>query len=160
MREYDTEALKTVLAPWAYLASVLYHDVFWYPVIAKKKMAEVLDSVWGRLFANWSAVSADEQGYALLCDFGYAKQIASHRPYTKCGTDGLTHLLPYAIARTRQGGAGGGGRCHRRQRHQEATYRRPGAPSWAPPVPRSSVSARSSLRRRWLRRRVSRKRRA
>ena len=29
----------------------------------------------------------DEQGYALLCDFGYAKKIASNRTYTKCGTD-------------------------------------------------------------------------
>ena len=25
-------SLKTVLAPWAYLASVLYHDTFWYPL--------------------------------------------------------------------------------------------------------------------------------
>src|SRR5260221_179704 len=25
-------SLKTVLAPWAYIASVVYHDSFWYPV--------------------------------------------------------------------------------------------------------------------------------
>ena len=25
-------SLKTVLAPWAYMASVVYHDSFWYPV--------------------------------------------------------------------------------------------------------------------------------
>ena len=25
-------SLKTVLAPWAYIASVIYHDSFWYPV--------------------------------------------------------------------------------------------------------------------------------
>ena len=24
-------SLKTVLAPWAYMASVVYHDSFWYP---------------------------------------------------------------------------------------------------------------------------------
>jgi hypothetical protein len=41
-------SLKTVLAPWAYMASVLYHDTFWYPFLAKKKMAEVLDGAWGR----------------------------------------------------------------------------------------------------------------
>ena len=29
-------SLKTVLAPWAYIASVLYHDSFWYPVNAKR----------------------------------------------------------------------------------------------------------------------------
>ena len=28
-------SLKTVLAPWAYIASVVYHDSFWYPVLAQ-----------------------------------------------------------------------------------------------------------------------------
>ena len=56
-------SLKTVLAPWAYLASVIYHDSFWYPFIAKKQMAEVLDSAWGRLFRQWETAIADEQGY-------------------------------------------------------------------------------------------------
>jgi uncharacterized protein (DUF362 family) len=56
-------SLKTVLAPWAYVASVLYHDSFWYPLIAKKKMQQVLASEWGRLFHNWRKVAPDEQGY-------------------------------------------------------------------------------------------------
>ena len=33
-------SLKTVLAPWAYIASVVYHDSFWYPVNAKRMMQE------------------------------------------------------------------------------------------------------------------------
>jgi hypothetical protein len=56
-------SLKTVLAPWAYMASVLYHDTFWYPFLAKKKMAEVLDGAWGRLFRAWETLTADEQGF-------------------------------------------------------------------------------------------------
>ena len=28
-------SLKTVLAPWAYIASVIYHDSFWYPMNAR-----------------------------------------------------------------------------------------------------------------------------
>jgi uncharacterized protein (DUF362 family) len=56
-------SLKTVLAPWAYLASVVYHDSFWYPFIAKTQMQQALDSEWGRLFRNWDTVSADAQGY-------------------------------------------------------------------------------------------------
>ena len=28
-------SLKTVLAPWAYIASVIYHDSYWYPVNAQ-----------------------------------------------------------------------------------------------------------------------------
>ena len=56
-------SLKTVLAPWAYMASVVYHDSFWYPVKAKKMMHDVLDSVWGRLFRHWEVVKADDRGY-------------------------------------------------------------------------------------------------
>ena len=28
-------SLKTLLAPWAYMASVVYHDSFWYPLKAR-----------------------------------------------------------------------------------------------------------------------------
>ena len=56
-------SLKTVLAPWAYIASVIYHDSFWYPVNAKKMMREALASPWGRLFRNWETVTADANGY-------------------------------------------------------------------------------------------------
>jgi hypothetical protein len=45
-------SLKTVLAPWAYIASVLYHDTFWYPT-HQKIVRELLHSEWGRLFRNW-----------------------------------------------------------------------------------------------------------
>jgi hypothetical protein len=55
-------SLKTWLAPWAYVASVAYHDAFWYPRYAKTKMQPVLESPWGRLFANWGQVPADAQG--------------------------------------------------------------------------------------------------
>jgi uncharacterized protein (DUF362 family) len=56
-------SLKTVLAPWAYLASVVYHDSFWYPVMAQRMMRTALQSDWGRLFRNWETVQADEAGY-------------------------------------------------------------------------------------------------
>src|SRR5205085_1516367 len=46
-------SLKTVLAPWAYIASVVYHDSFWYPLKAKALMREALASPWGRLFRGW-----------------------------------------------------------------------------------------------------------
>ncbi len=56
-------SLKTVLAPWAYAASVIYHDMFWYPFIGKKKMQLALESEWGRLFRNWESLTPDEQGF-------------------------------------------------------------------------------------------------
>jgi uncharacterized protein (DUF362 family) len=56
-------SLKTVLAPWAYIASVIYHDSFWYPYNAKRMMREVLDGPWGRLFRNWESVAPNAEGY-------------------------------------------------------------------------------------------------
>ena len=59
-------SLKTVLAPWAYLASVLYHDMFWYPTKGRLAMRDVLDSDWGRLFRGWEQTVADDDGYQLV----------------------------------------------------------------------------------------------
>ena len=56
-------SLKTWLAPWSYIASVLYHDSFWYPLRARRAMDEVLTSEWGRLFQNWEHVQPNELGY-------------------------------------------------------------------------------------------------
>lgn len=61
-------SLKTILAPWAYMASVIYHDSFWYPFLAKKKMQEVLASNWGRLFRNWENLTPDEKGFPHVGD--------------------------------------------------------------------------------------------
>ena len=56
-------SLKTVLAPWAYVASVLYHDTFWYPTKGRPVMREVLGSDWGRLFQAWEQTTPDAHGY-------------------------------------------------------------------------------------------------
>ena len=63
-------SLKTVLAPWAYIASVVYHDSFWYPLKAKQMMAAVLQSPWGRLFRHWERVSPDARGYPVIPEEG------------------------------------------------------------------------------------------
>ncbi|MFQ5461609.1 MAG: DUF362 domain-containing protein [Phycisphaerae bacterium] len=56
-------SLKTWLAPWAYIASVLYHDSFWYPFLGRSRVREALRSPWGRLFHAWDSAVANEQGY-------------------------------------------------------------------------------------------------
>jgi uncharacterized protein (DUF362 family) len=61
-------SLKTVLAPWAYIASVIYHDSFWYPVNAKRMMREVLEGPWGHLFRNWERLTPDADGYPQVGD--------------------------------------------------------------------------------------------
>jgi len=56
-------SLKTVLAPWAYVASVVYHDSFWYPLKARRAMRAALGSAWGRLFRHWEHATPDADGY-------------------------------------------------------------------------------------------------
>jgi hypothetical protein len=56
-------SLRTWLAPWAYVASVLYHDFFWYPFKSKRAMTACLRSEWGRLFQNWGKVPARPDGF-------------------------------------------------------------------------------------------------
>jgi uncharacterized protein (DUF362 family) len=58
--------LKTVLAPWSYIASVVYHDSFWYPLHGEKQMHSVLKSDWGRLFCNWEHLTPDERGFSIV----------------------------------------------------------------------------------------------
>ena len=45
--------LRTALAPWSYAASFLYHDVYWYPLIGRRRVKEALKSEWGELFARY-----------------------------------------------------------------------------------------------------------
>ncbi len=59
-------SLKTWLAPWAYIASVLYHDLYWYMRNRRKKMAQCLESEWGRLFQNWGEAERTDQGFEAI----------------------------------------------------------------------------------------------
>ena len=61
-------SLKTWLAPWSYLASVAYHDLYWYPRNGNNVVFEVLQSDWGRLFHNWQYLVPDENGFKELGD--------------------------------------------------------------------------------------------
>jgi hypothetical protein len=61
-------SLKTWLAPWAYVASVVYHDMFWYPRYGEARIRAALESDWGRLFANWGAVAETADGRGFVVD--------------------------------------------------------------------------------------------
>jgi uncharacterized protein (DUF362 family) len=65
-------SLKTWLAPWAYVASIAYHDYYWYPFVGKERVEEALFSEWGRLFFNYENLTPDEQGWP---DVGPSPQI-------------------------------------------------------------------------------------
>jgi hypothetical protein len=70
-------SLKTWLAPWAYLASIAYHDWFWMPFIGHRRVEQALASPWGRLFARWEQLAPDEQGWKLPAE------IPSHKAHER-----------------------------------------------------------------------------
>jgi hypothetical protein len=76
-------SLKTVLAPWAYMASVVYHDSFWYPVKARYMMEQVLDSDWGRLFRNWETLAPDANGFPTVGADGARIERTGFKAFTK-----------------------------------------------------------------------------
>lgn len=47
--------LQTLIAPWSYLASTLYHDWYWYNFIGKKRVANFMKTGWGKLFKEYSS---------------------------------------------------------------------------------------------------------
>jgi uncharacterized protein (DUF362 family) len=45
--------LRTVITPWSYAASRLYHDVYWYNLVGKKRVKQALGTKWGKLFLEY-----------------------------------------------------------------------------------------------------------
>jgi uncharacterized protein (DUF362 family) len=45
--------LRTFITPWSYLASVVYHDWYWYPFVGKRRVAEAMHTGWGKLFQQY-----------------------------------------------------------------------------------------------------------
>ena len=49
--------LRTPLVPWSYFASNLYHNVYWYPFVGRKRVEAALQTKWGRKFDEYGAES-------------------------------------------------------------------------------------------------------
>ena len=64
LRPVQKFLLQTVLAPWSYAASIVYHDWYWYPFVGKKQIDGAMQSEWGRLFRNYENLQPDDQGFA------------------------------------------------------------------------------------------------
>ena len=45
--------LRTTLAPWSYVASRLYHDVYWYNVVGRARVRQAMQTDWGKLFLQY-----------------------------------------------------------------------------------------------------------
>ena len=45
--------LRTILTPWSYAASVVFHDWLWHPSIGKQRTKQIMKSSWGKLFMSY-----------------------------------------------------------------------------------------------------------
>jgi len=45
--------LRTPLVPWAYFASNLYHNVYWYPFVGRPRVEAALQARWGQHFQKY-----------------------------------------------------------------------------------------------------------
>lgn len=53
LKPFEKLLLRSWLVPWSYVASWLYHDVYWYPLVGRRRVKAFLQSDWGRLFQDY-----------------------------------------------------------------------------------------------------------
>lgn len=53
LKPLEKPLLQSPLVPWAYFASNFFHNVYWYPFVGRKRVAEALKTRWGQLFKEY-----------------------------------------------------------------------------------------------------------
>jgi len=53
LKPFEKILLRSAITPWSYLASWLYHDVYWYPFIGRRRVKKALRTRWGKLFSSY-----------------------------------------------------------------------------------------------------------
>jgi uncharacterized protein (DUF362 family) len=53
LKPLENLLLRTAIVPWSYAASILYHDVYWYRWVGRARVAQALQTDWGRLFTSY-----------------------------------------------------------------------------------------------------------
>ncbi len=53
LKRFESALLRTPIVPWAYAASNIYHNVYWYPLFGKRRIGKMMDTEWGKLFNRY-----------------------------------------------------------------------------------------------------------
>ncbi len=53
LKPFEGLLLRSPLVPWSYLASHLYHNVYWYPFVGRPRVEAALQTKWGQLFKSY-----------------------------------------------------------------------------------------------------------
>ena len=55
LKPFEELLLRGPIVPWSYFASNFYHNVYWYPVVGRKRVEAALKTPWGQLFSRYGA---------------------------------------------------------------------------------------------------------
>jgi len=55
LKPFEALLLRGPIVPWSYFASNLFHNVYWYPVVGRKRVEAALETPWGQLFSRYGA---------------------------------------------------------------------------------------------------------
>ncbi len=53
LKGFEGLLLRTPLVPWSFLASHVYHNVYWYPFVGRQRVESALQTRWGQHFKNY-----------------------------------------------------------------------------------------------------------
>jgi len=53
LRPLESFLLRSPIVGWSYIASRLYHDLYWYQMVGKRRLRKALKSEWGQLFLRY-----------------------------------------------------------------------------------------------------------
>jgi len=59
LKPFENLLLRSPIVPWSYFASNFYHNVYWYPVVGRRRVEAALETPWGQLFTEYG----EEAGY-------------------------------------------------------------------------------------------------
>jgi uncharacterized protein (DUF362 family) len=54
LKPLESVLLRSPIVPWSYAASRMYYDVYWYPVVGRPRVREMLETEWGELFLSYA----------------------------------------------------------------------------------------------------------
>jgi uncharacterized protein (DUF362 family) len=55
LKPFESLLLRSPIVPWSYFASNFYHNVYWYPVVGRRRVEAALKTPWGKLFSEYGA---------------------------------------------------------------------------------------------------------
>ncbi len=53
LKGFEGLLLRTPIVPWSYLASHVYHNLYWYPFVGRQRVEDALQTKWGQLFKQY-----------------------------------------------------------------------------------------------------------